>query len=72
MGIPKQLILMLNNNKKYDFQRPIFQPRDRALPLTGRGGYVIEDKINATIMVVMSYQLAIKWLPLILTCCIES
>ncbi len=32
----------------YVFWRPIFQPRDWALPLARRGGYVTEDKINAT------------------------
>ncbi len=42
---------------KYVFRRPIFQPRDWALPLAGTGGYATEDKIDPTIMEVMSYQI---------------
>ena len=52
--------------------RTIFQTRDWALPLARRGGYVPEDKINATIMWMKGYQLTIKWLPLISASCIES
>ncbi len=45
---------------KYVFRRSIFQPCDWALPLAGRGGYVTKDKINPTIMLVMSYQIDSK------------
>ena len=42
-------LFIVNNLLKYVFWWPIFQPHDLALLLTGKGGYVTKDKINATI-----------------------
>ena len=52
----------------------IFQPRDWALPLAVRGGYVTEDKIISIQQLwgIMNYQMTIKWLPLISECCLLS